>query len=136
MGTLSIFAYQEVPFSTKVFSERSIANCISSSVVVEVDEHRSPLTFPFLDAICPEGANHHPSRSRRKSSWGWGRGRGGAHRLWELVTRRIHGRCAPRRERSKPQRERSNSENTSSVYQRSCRNSTATSILGGTCSKK
>jgi hypothetical protein len=53
MGTLSIFGYQEVPFSRKVFSEISIANCISTSVVVEVDEHRSPLTFPFLDAIVP-----------------------------------------------------------------------------------
>jgi|GEM_PF-3026281 len=53
MGMLSIFAYQKVPFSTKVFSERSIANCISSSVVVEVGEHTSPLTFPLVDAIGP-----------------------------------------------------------------------------------
>jgi hypothetical protein len=53
MGTLSIFAYQEVPFSTKVFSEISISNCISSSVVVKVGEHRSPLIFPFLDMIGP-----------------------------------------------------------------------------------
>jgi hypothetical protein len=53
MGMLSIFAYQKVPFSTKVFSERSIANCISSSVVVEVGEHTSPLTFPLVDAIDP-----------------------------------------------------------------------------------
>ena len=135
MGTLSIFAYQEVPFSTKVFSERSIADCISSAAVVEVDEHIAP-DFPIPGCDQPTTANHHPSRSRCRSSWSWGRGRGGAHRLWELVTRRIHGRCAPRRERSKPQRERSNSENTSSVCQRSCRNSTATSILGGTCSKK
>jgi len=43
----------------------------------------------------PTTANHHPSRSHRRGSWG--RGRGGAHRLWELVTRRIDGRCAPRR---------------------------------------
>ena len=51
--------------------------------------------FPTRGCDRPITANHHPSRSRRRSSWG--RDRGGAHRLWKLVTRRIDGRCAPQR---------------------------------------